>query len=168
MIDIEGCDVYDSGMPAPTTEPIGLELARTAKLLSRAFDDELTEAGGSLPTWLILVSLKGRRHGAQREIAEEVGIEGPTLTHHLNRMETAGLVTRRRDPENRRVHRVELTAEGDAMFQRLLQTVRAFDQRLRASFKAKEIAELSNVLGRLRANVADAPLVGTAPSQHLA
>ena len=41
--------------------------------------------------WLVLVSLKRQRHGAQRELADAVGIEGPTLTHHLNRMETAGL-----------------------------------------------------------------------------
>ena len=33
----------------PTIEPIGLELARTGRLLSRAFDDELVVAGASLP-----------------------------------------------------------------------------------------------------------------------
>src|ERR1700730_15578212 len=100
-------------MKPPTTEPIGLEIARTAKLLSRAFDDALVEAGASLPVWLILVSLKAKRHGMQRELAGAVGIEGPTLTHHLNRMEADGLVTRQRDPANRRIHRVELTDEGD-------------------------------------------------------
>jgi hypothetical protein len=64
-------------------EPIGLLLARTAKRVSRAFDDALGDAGGSLPQWLILVSLKGRVHGAQRALAEAIGVEGPTLTHHL-------------------------------------------------------------------------------------
>src|ERR1700737_4792305 len=98
-------------MGPPTTEPIGLQVSRTAKVLSRAFDDALVEVGGSLPVWLILVSLKAQRHCMQRQLAEAVGIEGPTLTHHLNRMEAAGLVTRRRDSENRRIHRVELTDE---------------------------------------------------------
>jgi MarR family transcriptional regulator for hemolysin len=139
----------------PPLEPIGLEVTRTAKVLSRAFDDALAEVGGSLPVWLVLVSLKGQRHGAQRELAEAVGIEGPTLTHHLNRMEAAGLVTRRRDPENRRNHHVELTDAGEAAFQRLLLTVTAFDGRLRAGFSDKEILALGTVLGRLRANVAD-------------
>ena len=135
------------------SEPIGLQLARTAKLASRAFDDALAGARGSLPTWLILVSLKGQRHGAQRELAEAVGVEGPTLTHHLNRMEAAGLVTRTRDPENRRVHRVELTEAGEAAFDGLLATVVAFDRRLRAGFSDDEIATLGALLGRLRANV---------------
>jgi MarR family transcriptional regulator for hemolysin len=89
----------------PTSTPtLGLHLARTAKAASRAFDDALAAAGGSLPQWLILVELKGRTHGTQRTIAQAVGVEGPTLTHHLNKMEAAGLVTRHRDPDNRRVH----------------------------------------------------------------
>src|SRR3984893_3699978 len=119
-------------MGPPDVEPIGLQVTRTAKLLSRAFDDALVEAGGSLPVWLVLGSVKAQHHGMQRQLAEAVGIEGPTLTHHLNRMEAAGLVTRRRDPDNRRVHRVELTEMGEATFGRLLTSVAAFDRRLRA------------------------------------
>lgn len=138
----------------PAIEPIGLELARTAKVVSRAFDDALNGAGGSLPVWLVLVSLKAQRRGAQRELAEAVGVEGPTLTHHLNRMEKAGLITRTRDPENRRVHQVELTDAGEATFQRLLGTVIAFDRQLRRGIGTKEIAVISDILARLRANSA--------------
>lgn len=141
-------------MGRPDTEPIGLLLTRTSKVVSRAFDEALTEAGGSLPTWLVLVSLKGQAHGAQRELAEAVGIEGPTLTHHLNRMEADGLVIRRRDPANRRVHRVELTGDGEARFHRLLQTVAAFDARLRAGFSERELTALRGLLDRLQTNVA--------------
>jgi len=143
-------------MDEPTTEPIGLQLTRTAKAVSRAFDDALAEVGGSLPTWLVLVSLKSRRHGAQRELAAAVGIEGPTLTHHLNRMEASGLVTRRRDPANRRVHRVELTEAGDATFARLLGAVVGFDERLRRGFTESELATLRDSLERLRTNAAAA------------
>lgn len=140
-------------MGKPDTEAIGLVLIRTAKVVSRAFDEALTEAGGSLPTWLVLVSLQGQAHGAQRELADAVGIEGPTLTHHLNRMEAAGLVTRRRDPDNRRAHRVELTRGGEAAFRRLVQTVTAFDARLRAGLADRELITLRGLLDRLRTNV---------------
>lgn len=140
-------------MPPPTTEPIGLDVTRTGKVLNRAFDDALVAAGGSLPMWLVLVSLKSQRHGMQRELAEAVGVEGPTLTHHLNRMERAGLITRQRDPENRRIHRVELTEDGEAAFFRLLDTVVAFDRRLRAGVTDEEIVAVTGVLARLRANV---------------
>jgi MarR family transcriptional regulator, transcriptional regulator for hemolysin len=140
----------------PATEPIGLQLARTAKVVSRAFDDALALVGGSLPTWLILVSLTARRHDAQRELADAVGVEGPTLTHHLDRLEAAGLITRTRDPANRRVHQVELTEAGKAPFQRLLGAVTAFDQRLRRGLTEKELDATSGILSRLRANAATA------------
>jgi MarR family transcriptional regulator for hemolysin len=139
-------------MAPPRLEPIGLQLTRTAKLVSRAFDDALAAAGGSLPMWLVLVSLNAQRHDMQRELAEAVGIEGPTLTHHLNRMEAAGLVTRSRDPQNRRIQRVELTAEGEAMFDRLREAVVAFDFRLRTGVTSEEVAVLADLLARLRAN----------------
>ena len=98
----------------PQEEPIGLFVTRTARALGRSFDSALNEQGGSLPSWLVLASLAGGLHNSQRSIAAAVGVEGPTLTHHLNRMEETGLVTGERDPKNRRAHQVELTAEGRA------------------------------------------------------
>src|ERR671921_324712 len=100
-------------MPAPRQEPIGRSMAATAKLVSRAFEQELAAAGGSQPTWLILLALKQQAWRTQQEIAATVGIEGATLTHHLDRMEKAGLIDRVRDPGDKRAVRVELTSAGD-------------------------------------------------------
>jgi MarR family transcriptional regulator for hemolysin len=136
-------------------EPIGLQVARTAKTLRRAFDEALTAAGGSLPSWLVLLSIKSTAHGTQRELAEAVGVEGPTLTHHLNRMEEGGLLRRRRDPLNRRVHLVELTDDGEAAFSRLVAAAIAFDGQLRRGVTDEEIAALGGLLARLRANASD-------------
>jgi len=136
-------------MPAPDVEPLGLHLTRVAKTVSRAFDAALSGAGGSLPMWLILVTIKGGTYGAQRELADAIGIEGATLTHHLNRMETAGLLTRRRDPGNRRVHQVELTDAGEAKFHELLERVIEFDGRLRSGLDADDERQLRGLLDRL-------------------
>ena len=141
-------------MGPPRSEPIGLQLARTSKAVSRAFDSALAEVGGSLPIWSILVSLKGEQHGAQRQIAAAIGVEGPTLTHHLNRLELQGLVSRTRDPDNRRVQRVQLTEAGEAAFGRMLGAVRAFDRRLRAGLTDQQQAALVQILVQLRQNVA--------------
>lgn len=140
-------------MGPPTIEPLGLELTRTAKLVSRAFEQALAEVDGTLPTWAILASLKAAKHGKQQDIAEAIGIEGATLTHHLNRLERDGLVSRSRDPDNRRVHRVTLTDAGEEAFFRMLSAVQAFDQRLRAGLDDDEDAALRGALDRLRANV---------------
>jgi len=141
-------------MPKPERPPVGLALARTAKSVSRAFDDALAQAGGSLPVWLVLLNIKSRQLGNQRELADEVGIKQATLTHHLNAMDTQGLVTRRRDPANRRVHLVELTEAGEAAFVRLREAAFAFNERLRRGFSDGELAGLEELLRRLERNVA--------------
>ena len=136
----------------PAEPPIGLQLTRAARSVGRAFDDALAAAGGSLPTWLVLLTMKSHQAGSQRELAEAVGVREATLTHHLNALETAGLITRRRDPANRRIHVVELTSEGDEMFSRLRAVASTFDQRLRRDLSDEDIARLRDLLGRLAAN----------------
>jgi MarR family transcriptional regulator for hemolysin len=143
-----------AGVSRPDRPPIGLTLAQTAKTVSRAFGDSLAEAGGSLPVWLILLALKSRTYANQREIAAVVGIQGATLTHHLNAMEADGLLTRARDPANRRVHMVELTEAGEDMFYRLAQAARTHDERLRAGLSDTDIRHLDELLHRLARNVA--------------
>jgi MarR family transcriptional regulator, transcriptional regulator for hemolysin len=140
-------------VPRPDQTPIGLSLSRTARSVSRAFDDALAQAGGSVPRWLVLISLKSQPVRNQRELAEAVGIREATLTHHLNSMDEEGLITRRRDPANRRVHLVELTEAGEAAFQRMRGAATAFDQRLRAGLSGDEISQLEKLLSRLAANV---------------
>jgi MarR family transcriptional regulator for hemolysin len=138
----------------PSVEPIGRAIASSAKVLSRAFERELAEAGGSQPVWLILLALKQQDWRTQQDLAAAVGIEGPTLTHHLDGLDKAGLIERARDPNDRRAVRVELTDAGDKLFKRLAKAAIGFDQRLRAGLSDEELDEFRRVLARLRDNVA--------------
>lgn len=140
-------------VPEPFPVPIGLRLNQAARAVERAFDEALAEAGGTLPIWLILLNLKIRKPANQRELAEAVGVREATLTHHLNAMDARGLVTRTRDPANRRVHVVALTEAGEAAFARLRDTAIAFDAKLRAGLVDADLATLSTLLGHLAANV---------------
>src|SRR5215213_7694937 len=139
----------------PMQPPIGRDLAATAKALDRAFTAALAQGGGSLPVWLILLALKQQRWRTQQDLAAAVGIEGPTLTHHLDGLQRDGLIERTRDPDDRRAMRVELTAEGERLFRRLAQAALAFDERLREGVSEAELDSFRSVLGRLRDNVAD-------------
>ena len=141
-------------MPGPFPLPIGLRLSQTARAVGRAFDEALAAADGSLPVWLVLLNLKIRRPGTQRELADAVGITEATLTHHLTAMDTAGLITRTRDTGNRRVQVVGLTEAGEAAFVRLRDTAIAFDARLNAGFTESDVATLTALLDKLAANVA--------------
>lgn len=142
-------------MRRPATTPIGLRLNRTARVVGRAFDEALGAVGGSMPAWLVLLNLKIRPPATQRELAEAIGVREATLTHHLNAMESEGLVTRRRHPTNHRVQVVQLTERGETTFLRLLEATTAFDRRLRGGFSDAEIQRLGAMLLRLAANVGD-------------
>lgn len=137
-------------------QPIGLVLTRTSRTVSRAFDERLAAAGGSLPVWLILLALKTRAVRSQSELADAVGIRGATLSHHLAGMEAAGLVARRRDPASRRTSLVELTDDGTQLFLRLRETAVAHDKRLRAGLSDEDVAHLATLLDALATNATDA------------
>jgi MarR family transcriptional regulator for hemolysin len=128
-------------------------VAQAGKALDRAFDDALSAAGGSRPTWLILLAVKTGAGGAQSSIATRVGITGPTLVHHLDRLDAAGLISRQRDPSNRRLQAITLTAHGDAMFTRLRSAAVAFDRRLRKGVTEDDLATLRRVLPTMQNNV---------------
>jgi MarR family transcriptional regulator for hemolysin len=148
----------------PARTPIGLELARSARTVSRAFDEALAGAGGSLPVWLVLLTLKTRQVSSQRELAGAVGVREATLTHHLNAMDAQGLVTRTRDPANRRIQVVALTPAGEAAFLRLRAVAGAFDRRLRDGLTDTDLDGLAALLTRLAANaVAGQPAPGPWP-----
>ncbi|WP_239117304.1 MarR family winged helix-turn-helix transcriptional regulator [Planotetraspora phitsanulokensis] len=60
-------------------------------------------------------SVLGSLEGAPRrmsELAEEHGVQLPTMTVQINRLEDAGLVARGTDASDARVRTVELTSEG--------------------------------------------------------
>ena len=141
-------------MPGPpTSPPIGLRLARTARVVTGAFERALAEAGGSLAAWLVLVLVRSEEHGTQARLAEAMGITSATLTHHLATLEKQGLVRRWREEGNRRAQRVALTPEGEALFDRLRKVAAAHDQSLRSQLSDAEAEQLATLLDKLQAGV---------------
>jgi MarR family transcriptional regulator for hemolysin len=139
----------------PARPPIGFVLFQTSKVVARAFDDAMVEAGGSQSTWLILLSLMPGGRCGQSDLAQAVGVQGPTLTHHLNGLEAQGLIVRTRDTADRRSHQVSLTPAGRAQFLHLRQTAERFDARLRGDLGDAQVDLLRDLLGQLRVNVRD-------------
>jgi MarR family transcriptional regulator, transcriptional regulator for hemolysin len=138
-------------MPAgrPTKTPLGLQLTRTARTATQAFDRAMAEEGGSASTWQVLLLVRSQAWGNQARLAEAMGITGATLTHHLNALEARGLVRRWREPHNRRVQRVELTPQGIALFDRLRGVAVHHDRRLRALLGEDDADRLAHLLDRL-------------------
>ena len=130
--------------------PIGLRLTRTAREVTNAFERAMAEAGGSASAWQVLLLVRSQQWGTQSRMADAMGITGATLTHHLNALEKQGLVRRWREAENRRVQKVELTDQGEALFGRLREVAQRHDERLRSNLTDNETAQLAGLLDKLR------------------
>ena len=137
----------------PLLPPIGLRLSRTAHTVSQAFERAMAEAGGSASSWQVLLLVRTGQMGTQSKLAEAMGVSGATMTHHLNALEAQGLVRRWREPGNRRVQQVELTADGVALFDRLREVAVRFDERLRSKLSDEETAQLADLLEKLAAGL---------------
>lgn len=147
----------------PQGPPLGLRLAAVAKTVTGAFDEAMAAAGGSRPVWLVLMAVRTHAGARQEQLARQIGIKGATLTHHLNALEARGLVTRSREPGDRRNRVVRLRPEGERLFQQLRRAAQAFDQRLRDGLGEEELAVVHRVLARLEANVTQSAAPGNGP-----
>jgi MarR family transcriptional regulator for hemolysin len=90
-------------------------LVRLARLYRMGIDEALTGIGLSDALALPMVLLGRRPEGLrQNALAEELGVEGPSLVRLLDRLVEDGLVERREDPADRRAKTVHLTAAGQS------------------------------------------------------
>ncbi len=130
--------------------PLGRQLALTAKAVREWFDAALAEHGGSLPMWIVLThALEADPPASQRELADRMGIGGATLVRHLDRLEAEGLVTRRADPDDRRVTRIDLTDAGRQRYAQLAEVAARYDAEMHALLDADEERIFRSVLSRL-------------------
>jgi MarR family transcriptional regulator for hemolysin len=113
----------------------------------------MAEAGGSVSTWQVLLLVRAANWDTQSEMADQLGITGATLTHHLNALERKGLVRRWREDNNRRVQRAELTDAGVELFNRLRAVALRHDRLLRSQLSDDEVEQLGALLDRLEAGV---------------
>jgi MarR family transcriptional regulator for hemolysin len=132
---------------------LGRRLGFAAKASRGYVEHRLAAAGSSFAVWTALYALKAKGPLIQRELAELLNVEGPTLTRHLARMETQGLVERRRASADRRAAVVHLTPAGEALHDHLSTIVAASGDIVLRGFSPREIEEFAGYLNRLIANV---------------
>ena len=98
--------------PYPLDDQLCFSLYSASMAISRAYKPMLDALGLTYPQYLVLHTLweqDGRTVGA---IAERLGLESSTITPLVKRLESAGLVTRARNPEDERQVQVRLTPRG--------------------------------------------------------
>jgi MarR family transcriptional regulator for hemolysin len=135
-------------------QPLGRYLVFTAKALRSAFEETLLANGGSLATWIVLNALSDVGFVSQAALATHVHLEGATITHHVDRLETLGLVRRLPDPDDRRVRRLELTDLGVELHTRLRSAAMDFERVALAGIGPEDRALLTRALDHIQSNLA--------------
>ena len=87
------------------------------------------------------------------ELAQQINVRPATITKMLSRMQEAGFVERRKDPDDHRVSRVYLTAAGRGIQEQVHQVWRQLESEAVAGFSADERALLHGLLTRIRDNL---------------
>ncbi len=89
-------------------------------------------------------------------ISQQRGVDAPTVTGIIKRLEQSGLVERRHDREDRRVVKVYLTPEGASITAILTPRVVAFNDEMLRDFAEEECETLLKNLQRIIVNLTDA------------
>lgn len=121
-----------------------------AEFRARAVE-ALVGVGCSQYHYSVLALLSEQPRETQAQIAETLALDPSQLVGILDRLEGAGLVERRRDPNDRRRHVVSLTAEGRRQLRRLRATIDRLENDLFAPLDASSRETLHALLLRLAA-----------------
>jgi len=97
---------------------IGFVVNNTAKYFQRSLDIDLRKTVGvTLSQWRVVGSLVLHPGLTQKELANKIGIEGPTLVPIIDKMEKQGLLKRKTDSTDRRMNRIFLTSKADSLWE---------------------------------------------------
>jgi DNA-binding MarR family transcriptional regulator len=115
-----------------------------SKAVHRSSSDELL--GMRLRQFLVLSYLSERSPSRQQDLCEALMLDANNCVLLLNELENAGWTERRRDPDDRRRHVVELTKEGRAALDRARRAQETLEDEVLAALDADEREQLRELL----------------------
>lgn len=144
------CRVMSSSDP---TTHFGSNLADTARLLRRRFDQRLRFSGSTRAQWYAIFKISKNPGVKQAELAEALEVEPITLTRMLDRMVEGGWVERQPDPNDRRARLLVLTDKARDALAPMRAVVEEIYEEALAGLTAEEREELIRLLARVRTNL---------------
>jgi DNA-binding MarR family transcriptional regulator len=133
-------------------EQLSFALYSASLAMTKAYRPMLEALGLTYPQYLVMMALwEGDAPGVS-ELGERLGLDTGTLTPLLKRLEAAGLVERRRPPEDERRVEVRTTAAGRALRRQAAGVAARITARTGCS--AAELVQLRRRLLRLRDTIA--------------
>jgi DNA-binding MarR family transcriptional regulator len=101
--------------PLQLDDQLCFALYSASRAVTRAYAPLLQPLGLTYPQYLVLLVLWERDGASVKQLGERLALDSGTLTPLLQRLESQGLVERRRGDDDERVVRIHLTAAGRAL-----------------------------------------------------
>lgn len=142
--------------PVPRTDDrrqIGFLIADVARLMRSSFDRRVRKLGLTRSQWLVLSRLQRYPGISQSELAEMLEVERATAGRTIDRMERRNWLVRRPDPADRRINRLYLTAEAEAVQAELARIAEQLLDDAMASLDAEEREALTEMMERVKAQL---------------
>ena len=133
----------------------GWWIVSTARALDRTMAAGLRPHGITYRQCQVLASLALHGPISQADLARDLGIEPPTLTGVLSRMERDGWVERRSCPSDARKNLVHPLQQAEDIWNHIVQTALPLRARAMAGLDDRDLNTLRTLLARIRDNVAD-------------
>jgi DNA-binding MarR family transcriptional regulator len=141
----------------PMTKPPGVEdwelLAQFSQAYRTLSDTFMEQIALHRAQAFALCRLFVHEGMTQSELADELGVQGATITNMLKRMEESGLVTRQRDSDDNRLVRVFLTDDGRAQERAITQQFEEMERSLFANVTPAERKNFRRTLRQLLVNM---------------
>jgi DNA-binding MarR family transcriptional regulator len=128
-------------------------MARASRALKTSMQVAIERHGVHAGQNFILERLWERDGQTPGEIAEAIGVEGPTVVRALQRMAAAGIVVRKKHPTDGRQIAIHLTPAGARLRTHLPRELRQVEEQALAEFSNAERTQLRELLERLSANL---------------
>lgn len=132
---------------------IGYLLADNSRLARRAFDERVRAEGVTGPQARLLLTLERTPGENQGYYAELLDVEPITLCRMVDRLEDAGLVERRPDPDDRRARRLHLTAKSREKLTRLRERLDTMVDEMLSGMSDAERDDFTRLLTVVRTNL---------------
>jgi MarR family transcriptional regulator for hemolysin len=133
------------------TENLGILLAGTARAWRTRLDQRLKPLGLSQAKWRVLWHLSKSGDGVvQRELAESLGVEGPTVVRLLDRMTEDGWIERRDSTHDRRSKTVHLTEKAQCVTKQIESIALRLRGELLADIPREELVQCMEVLQKIK------------------
>lgn len=148
----------------------GYQARATHRAFDRLLQRHLSPHGIPNGFWYVLRVLWRQEGMTQRELADAVNLAESSNVLVLERMEKAGLVRRRRDPEDRRRVRVRLTARARRLESQLLPVAQAINGLAAQGLTAEQLNAFLEVGRAMQENLraaldGDRPLQAVTPAE---